>query len=291
MKATQQFICDIADKISMPDIYQQIRQLMADPETKIEAYAQVIQADPMLAIRIIRIANSQFFGFHRQANDLYEAISLIGIVQLHDLLLSSLCMRTFANIPGQILNTDDFWRHGVKCGIAAHSIAKMRGMPAANRFFTLGLLLEIGHALMFIKSPELALTAFLESQQQHKAITDIEQEYFGFDYAQLGAALLQHWHLPAVYPQTVAYHLSPEHSHTDFRIAAEIANLAHQFCENNHNNQIGTDKKLTGEQVAAAIQDDIAERINKVIQTHIEEVFNLLSPPHFQHLAMSDTEM
>ena len=55
---------------------------------------------------------------------MYEAISLIGLIQLHDLLLSSLCMRAFYSIPEQILNFDEFWRHSVKCGIAARSLAR-----------------------------------------------------------------------------------------------------------------------------------------------------------------------
>lgn len=249
---------------------------MAHPEAKIDDYEHVIHTDPMLAIRIIRIANSQFFGFHRQTANLYEAISLIGIIQLHDLLLGSLCMRTFSNIPEQILNANDFWRHGVKRGIAALNIARQRGLPATNRYFTLGLLLEIGHALMFIKAPEMTLSALLDSKQQNRAISEVERDYFGFDYAQLGSTLLEHWHLPEVYSQTVEYHLSPEHSAVDFRTAAEIAGLAHRFCETDIINQMDVDQALTSTQPFADFPDPLARHIASEVNRHVEDVFAML---------------
>jgi len=99
MRAEQQFLCDLAEKISMPEVYLKIRLLLEKPDARIRDYVAVLQTDSMLTVRIIRMANSRFFGFNRKAYDLYDAISLIGTIQLHDLLLSSLCMRTFCNFP------------------------------------------------------------------------------------------------------------------------------------------------------------------------------------------------
>lgn len=279
MKAEDEFICDLAEKISMPEVYLNIRKLMDDPEARIDAYVEAIQTDPMLAIRIIRIANSEFFGFNRKANDLYGAISLIGIIQLHDLLLSSLCLRTFYNIPEQVLNFKDFWLHGIKCGIASRSIARQCRVPANNRFFTLGLLLEIGHAAMFVKAPELALTALLESREQNQSLDTVERKYFGFDYGQLGSALLRQWHLPEVYPHIIENHLHPEQADTAFRNETAIVSLAHQFCENPGSFKQHAAKTLSHQQQYAALPENFEEVIAAEITANAGQVLTMLSPP------------
>ncbi|MEQ1558698.1 MAG: HDOD domain-containing protein [Methyloglobulus sp.] len=284
MKATHEFICDLAEKISMPDIYQKIRKLMGNPQAKIDDYENLIKMDSMLSIRIVRIANSEFFGFNRQAKDLYEAISLIGIIQLHDLLLSSLCMRTFYNIPEHLLNFDDFWRHGIKCGIASRRIARLCRLPANNRYFSLGLLVNIGHVAMFIKAPDLMLTALQQSQDLNQPIADIEREHFGFDYCQLGVELMRQWHLPKVYQQVIGHHLSPEQSHTDFRTATDIVHFAYRFCEQPNSDMLNIPLNKTN-QLFSQLPQNFAEIISNDINSNIDNILEMLRPPNVRRYA------
>lgn len=287
MNAAQEFITNLVDKISMPDVYLKIRTMMEDPKATISHYVAVVESDPMLAIRVTRIANSGFFGFNRKAGDLYDAISLIGVIQLHDLLLSSLCMRAFYNIPEQILNFNDFWRYGVRCGIASKSISKLCRIPASNRYFTLGLLLEIGHAVMFIKKPELALKALFDSRQENRPITEVERDYFGFDYCQVGSALMRQWHLPEVYQHIIEHHLSPGQSKPDFQAAAEIVNLAHRLCETPNQQNTGIFQVPTNHQQFELLPKNFANIINDEISRNLDPVFALLSPPNLYDMTMS----
>lgn len=287
MKAAHEFICDLAEKISMPEVYRDIRHLMADPDANIGDYESLVQTDPMLAIRIMRIANSEFFGFNRKADNLYDAISLIGVIQLHDLLLSSLCMRTFYNIPEQVFNFNDFWHHAIQCGIASRSIARLYRIPAGNRFFTLGLLLEIGHAAMYVKAPDLAMDALMESQQKKLAIDKVEHKYFGFDYCQLGAALMNKWHLPEVYSQIIEHHLRPEQSNPSFRTETEILNLAHRFCATPGYLNLQATQILDSHQESQVIPENFKELIAKAIVENGDHVFAMLSPPNAYNISMN----
>lgn len=287
MEAAHEFICDLAEKISMPEVYLKIRTLMEKPNAKIGDFEQVVQIDSMLAIRIIRIANSSFFGFNRKVEDLYDAISLIGVIQLHDLLLSSLCMRAFYNIPEQILNVDDFWQHNIKCGIASRTIAKFCGLPAANRFFTVGLLLEIGHAAMYLKAPELAIKSLLISQEQQRSIHIVEREYFGFDYCQVGAALMRQWHLPEVYSQVIEHHLFPEQAKPNYHLQTEIVNIAHHMLETSGHLNHHLTQMLATHQQLAVIPDNIEDIVINEVIDHCDQVFVMLSPPNFNNSANS----
>lgn len=112
MNQALEFLTDIAEQISMPVIYLEIRHLIAKPDKQISDFVSLVKADPMLTARLIRIANSQLFGMPGRANDLYQAISAIGIMQLHDIMLSNLCIRTFPAMPEQVLNQKLFWYYG-----------------------------------------------------------------------------------------------------------------------------------------------------------------------------------
>ena len=286
MKSTHKLISDMAEFISMPEVYIDIRKLLRKSDAKIDDYVKVIEADSMLLVRIIRIANSDFFGFQRKAENLHQAISLIGVMQLHDVILSSLCLRTFSSIPEQILNLKAFWHYGVQCGIAAKTIDKHCSMTASNRFFTLGLLHEVGHAMMYLKSPEFSFQALDASQTQEITVNDMEREYLGFDYSQLGAALMHFWNLPQVYQQVAAYHLQPDLADENYRLEVEIVHLAHAICQNSDSFQ--------RQEIISSIAEsnpqlkqlpaDIDNVIQNEIDTHSETVLKMLWPKGAQPL-------
>ncbi len=280
MKEEQHFLIDLAETISLPEVYFQVRKLLEMPNPKIEDFEKLIEIDSMLTTRLIRIANSEFFGFGRKTNRLHDAIGIIGVIQLHDVLLSCLAMRIFYTVPGQILNINEFWRHSVKRGIAARSIAKLCDIPAINRFFTLGLLLDIGHAAMYAKAPELAAKALLESKEKNRFLDEVERECFGFDYCQLGAALMRHWRLPEVYPQITAHHLYPERTAIKSHIQADIIHLAHQMLEAPGSLNLRLKKVFAFYFLEElTVPDNIEDSILSEITKYVDEVFAILCPP------------
>ncbi|MCP4391542.1 MAG: HDOD domain-containing protein, partial [Gammaproteobacteria bacterium] len=228
MKAAREFVSDMAEHISMPEVYVDIRKLLLNSSTTIDDFVEVVESDSMLAVRVMRMAQSQYFGFPRSCENLHQAISLIGLMQLHDLMLGSLCMRTFSAIPEEVLNLKAFWRYNVQCGIAARTIGQFSKTDSHHVFFTLGLLHEIGHAAMFLKQPEASLRALDDSLSEQRSLAEAEQEYLGFDYGQVGSEMMQLWHLPPVYQQVAACHLEPDLADQEFQPAVNVVHLAHQ---------------------------------------------------------------
>ena len=280
MNPVNEFISEIAENISMPDVYHAIRYLIQDPDSEIRDFADLIVQDSMLSGRLLRIANTPFFGFPRQANNIHEAIGLTGIMQMHDLILSCLSMRTFATVPTQIFNMKAFWKYSVDCGIAAKTIAQYSMSMPVNLYFSLGLLHEIGHAAMYAHKPELSAQALHESQHNGADIRQLEQEYFGFDYTQIGAELMQIWQLPELYQQVAAFHEFPQQLDTTNRHTLNIVHLAHLICQDptvgaNHD----LIKKVRREDVKlASLPENIDELIIKEIDEHADDIVNALWP-------------
>jgi len=271
----------------MPEIYLDIRRLIEKQDARIEDFVNIIETDSMLSVRVYRLANSDFFGFPGKATNLHQAIEMIGIKQLPDTLLGSLCLRTFSSIPEQILNLKAFWHYGVQCGIAASTIARHSSNPSSNHFFTLGLLHEVGHAVMYLKSPELSVQVLDDSQTQDCTVDDLERVHLGFDYGQLGAAVMQLWHLPEVYQQVAAHHLQPYQADTDYRQDVRIIHLAHAVCQN----QVPAQQR----EIISSLTEDNPELSNlpanmdtliqDEINAHADSILGILWPRRAQPLA------
>lgn len=279
-KAALDFITAMADQVSMPEIYHKVRGLIENQDSNLTDFVEVIQKDSSLSVKLSRITNSQYFGFPRRAKDLYQAISLIGIMQLHDLILNSLSLRTFLGVPHQLFNPGSFWEYSIKCGIAARTIAQYSQIFPINPYFTYGLLHEIGHAAMFIRKPELSLQVFEDADQTIQQQMDKERNLFGFDYTEAGAALIRQWQLPEIYEQVVSCHLEVEKAHERHRPAVRVVYLAHQICQTE--NQVDFHQELATHQKAEPqlkkLPDNIATIINSEIEANTDTVLNMLWP-------------
>ena len=270
----------------MPEVYVAIRQLLLNNKTTIEDFVDVVETDSMLAVRIMRMAQSHYFGFPRACESLYQAISLIGLMQLHDLMLGTLCMRTFSAIPVEVLNLKAFWRYNLQCGIAARTIGQFSKADSHHVFFTLGLLHEVGHAAMFLKAPEASLQALDDSQNEFCTLAEAEQQHLGFDYAQVGAELMQLWHLPPVYHEVALFHLDPERAQEQFRPTVNVVNLAHRFCQDlrvgRHDEMFETCRQKYS--TFARLPENIDEIIVDEIEANTDTVLGLLWPLGAQDL-------
>ena len=289
MKAAREFVSDMAEHISMPEVYVEIRKLLLNANSTLEDFVEVVERDSMLAVRVMRMARSQYFGFPRSCENLYQAISLIGLMQLHDLMLGSLCMRTFSAVPEEVLNLKAFWRYCVQCGIGARTIGQHCKTESHQVFFTLGLLHEIGHAAMFLKAPEQSLQALDLSQQKNIGLAEVEREKLGFDYAQLGAELMHLWHLPPVYQQVAGCHLEPELAEEKFRPAVDVVHLAHAICQDA---RPGIHRELIGSCIEQnplfrKLPPNIDEIVIDEIETNTDPVLELLWPCGAQDLPAS----
>jgi len=288
MNPSRQFISNIVEVISLPVVYQELRILFDDQEANVYNCAKVIEKDSMLSQQIIKIANNPFFGFVRQPDNLYQAISLIGVMQLHDLMLGYLCMRAFSTIPKQIFNIHAFWKYSIACGIASKIIAQYSQIDASSQFFTLGILHEIGHAAMFAKAPEICVSVLKKHQLDNASIPVLEKQLLGFDYTELGAEMMRFWHLPRLYQEVAAHHLHPRHAHEDYRPGVEVVHLAHVICQDlrvgQHSELIANNR--ANNPLFSSLPAHIVEIIVSNITAHADSILSSLLPEKF---AVSDT--
>ena len=292
MNAAREFVNGIAGQVSMPEVYVAIRKLLHNPDGKLDEMVKVVETDPMLSLRIMRLTQSPYFGYTRNCGNLHQAINFIGFMQLHDLLICCLCLRNLSAIPEQIFNFREFWRYCVQCAIAAKTIGKYSRGDNSSAFFTLGLLHEIGHAMMFMKVPEASLQAIEIARQSNRELASVELETLGFNYTQVGAEMMQIWQLPPLYQQAASFHLQPELADKEYRFPIEVVHLAHEICQDLDSLETSGLVKNSIEQVVEF--KGLPDNINQIIRSEIDEygdlVLEIFWPSAAEDLTIAGTD-
>ena len=210
LSSPRDFITEDETIFSLPKIYFEFQAALNDPDKTFQDLGDIINRDPALTARLLKIVNSPFFGFPSEIETISHAISIIGMNQLTDLALATLVIYQFRGIPNSLFNMQKFWRHSMACGVAARSIAEFRGEKNVERFYLAGILHDIGQLVILKKEPALARDAFFRSKEQQENIYQSERELMGFDHADVGGELLKAWELPPRLVEAVAFHHQPQ---------------------------------------------------------------------------------
>ncbi len=207
--ALEQFVRSSGTLPSLPTIFIEIRHAVDNPNSSIRHIAAIIQKDQGLASRLLRLANSAFYGFPRKVETIDDALHLIGLREMRDLALATTVIESFKDIPPHLLDVRNFWKHCIACATAGGLLAQSRHEPNPERFFVAGLLHDIGRLVLVLRAPEKMSEALERSRIEKIPLCQTETAVFGFDHAALGGALLEWWKLPPALVDMVRWHHKP----------------------------------------------------------------------------------
>jgi len=221
----KELVSSVSDLISLPRTVKRVNVMANDQRYSAADIGETIAGNPELSARILRIANSPFFGFPSHINNVPRAITIIGTTELCDLLLATSAIDVFDELPNDLISMETFWRHSLRCGVIARSIAMHLHQPNVERFFTAGLLHDIGSLLINHKLPDIADKILAQSNNNRQRRYIIEHEIMGFNHASVGSELLRQWGLPDYLSEAVENHHTP-HLAQKYPLDAAIAHIA-----------------------------------------------------------------
>lgn len=211
--------------LSLPEVYFRLEELMDDPRTSAEDLGKLISHDPGLATRLLKLANSAFYGSPSKIDNLPRAITLIGTKELRDLILATVAVETFNKIASNLVDMSTFWHHSVYCGLAARLLAKRCNVLHAERLFAAGLLHDVGQLVIYHEIPVKASQVLASAEPNDNGLYHAEQQVLGFTHGEVGCELFKAWQLPASFQETAAFHHEPGKAQ-DYSLEAAIVHLA-----------------------------------------------------------------
>lgn len=172
-----------------------------------EDIAQLIEADPAIAARLLRLANSAFYGRSTVAS-IREAVIRVGIVDVAALVLATEVMQLFRGIPTERWNLQQFWEHSLLTACYSQTLAPPAIQAHGAPVWLCGLLHDIGRLLLARHCPT-EYAQVLAETNAGVTLLDAEQATFGHTHAVVGAALLQAWEVPDDLAVCAARHHEP----------------------------------------------------------------------------------
>ncbi|WAR46362.1 HDOD domain-containing protein [Methylomonas rapida] len=235
-------ISEVLDRIqklpSLPGIVMEILESINNDDADIAQLSMKIANDQAIVARILRVANSPFYGLSGKIDSISRAISILGFNSLRGLVMAASIINV---LPHQEKSLDwtTFWRHSIATAVCAKVLAKHAGLNPETAF-TAGLLHDIGKLAIGVYFPRL----FQLDDTCTMASLQREQAALGFDHATLGGEVAKRWHFPVAIQQAIGLH----HTHAGViqeRTLADVVYIANLFAHALDAGHIKQDKAET----------------------------------------------
>jgi len=276
-----EFTKDIDNLVSLPSVGVRVNEMVNDPACSAADIGRVLSQDPSLTARLLRIANSAAYGLSNKVDTVSRAVAVIGIKRIRDLALATSTINAFEGIPNELVTMENFWRHSLYCGLAAHLLAERRNMKNAETLFIAGLLHDIGQLVLFKKAPHESKQALMMSIEgpDELAMHKAEQQILGFDHAQVGAALLRHWNFPELLVECVEFHHVPEQAkkHPLETALVHIANSIATLAEINSVSEGDAERIDSAAWTVAGLGKEVIEPVVRATQEQFASEQNLFT--------------
>lgn len=200
----------ITELPTLPYVVYKILQVLSNPNASVRQVAEVIEQDPVLSARVLRLANSGFYSVSGHTTTIERAVTAIGMDSVSQLVFTAAVFSQFELNSVPSFRVREFWKHSLGTAIASETIARQIGHQDPSMIYLAGLVHDIGklvyHQLYRDEWLQLCEWARLENQTIHEAEITLET----IPHTELGYELTRHWRLPLMIQDVaLGHHSSP----------------------------------------------------------------------------------
>jgi len=225
----------IADKIlahinnlpTLPTVYTALSEAMQNPLVTTDDIAKIISSDQSTAFKVIKVANSAYYGFSQKVDTISTAIFYLGFNEVKNLVLAVSIMNMFSK--NKILvkfKPADFWAHSIAVGVTSRLLAEALGNMNLDNYFLAGVLHDIGKLIFFEYIPNEYTDVLNFSQESGVEIRDAELKILGMNHPTIGGLVADKWKIPTYIKNVIRYHHNPNIVTTNDKTMVGIVHLA-----------------------------------------------------------------
>lgn len=207
----EEIINRVEDVPSLPMVTSRIMELTEDPDATVTDIEREILKDQGLTSRVLRLANSVYYGFPRRIHTISEATVLLGFKVIKSITLAATVSKVMLReLPGYGLERQGLWTQSQACAMIARNIARELKYKNSDHAYVAGLLHDIGKVILntYVGEKYQDILALVENKG--KSFLEAEREILGFDHGQVGARVAEKWNLPEDLVEAIAYHHDPD---------------------------------------------------------------------------------
>ena len=200
-----------------------IIKLIEDPNAGVKDVEREIIKDQGLTAKILKLANSSYYGLSRNIKTVGDATVLLGFQAIKSMVLATSVSKVIdRELPGYALGKKALWHQSQISAITTRVVAKKCRYAKADQAYTAGLLKDIGKVILdhYLSGDYEKVLA--EVNRSDKTFLEVEQSLLGFDHGQVGAQIAEKWHLPLELVEAIERHHTPEKATVNPKMTAMV---------------------------------------------------------------------
>ncbi len=195
---------------SIPLVLQEVMASFENADLDRTALANMIAQDQGLSAKVLRLANSAFYGMSRKIASIQEGVMVMGFDSVRSLALSAGFVHAFPAIPGALFDRNAYWKHNFRVAGYANALAQSLQQDQ-QMAFTAAMFHDVGQLVLDICIPEQFASVLKQCETTGVSLLEAEQTEWGFNHALIGAEVAKHWKFPLGIEHAIHYWCTPEY--------------------------------------------------------------------------------
>jgi len=191
---------------TLPVVAQKLIELCSNENATFAHFGQVLEADPGLASRILKVANSAYYSLRNKVTTLERAIGVLGLKYVKTTSLGFHLATALNKFKAEGFDLGTFWHHNLLRGVLARQLAKKYCPDRCDEAFLVGLLQDCGTPFLVEALGKPYAQIWIESRGSQLSLFKLEQEVFEFDHVMAARVLTKQWGLPDILSQPIHSH-------------------------------------------------------------------------------------
>lgn len=209
----EKIIARLGQLPALPLAVQEVVASFNSDNPDVASLVRKIAQDQGLSARILRVANSTFYGLPRMVGSIQDAIVVLGFDSVRSLALSAGMTQAFPVASSGLVDRQAYWQRCFRVAAISGALAKALGLDQ-QMAFTAGMFHDIGQLVLDLCIPE-QFADLLEQVIFGADLIEAERSALGFDHAEMGAEVIQRWNFPPEIERVVRHWRDPEHEPFD----------------------------------------------------------------------------
>lgn len=262
------------DLPAMPQVVQKAQGIMARPDSNIKELARVIELEQAIATRVLKLANSAYYGLSGKVSSVQHASVLLGYNALGDLIsVAGISNMMSKDLKGYQLDSGDLWRHSIAVAFGSRIIANRKDTEFGNEAFFAGLIHDAGKLILdpYVYERKDTFDEFMAAGEN--TFVNAEKTILGFDHSEIASELCQKWKIPNDQRIAIRFHHNP--SQSDGNELAFILHMADYIAMvNGYGTGIDGTQYETEDGVMdfLDLREEDIEHIKKDVQESVEKI-------------------
>ncbi len=232
----KRMVSQIAGAPCQVSVYDELVDKLNESFPDISELGQIISRDVGMTAKILQLVSSSFFGQPQRVTSPEQAVSMLGVYLLKELVLSANIFEPVDLSCIEGFSLEELNRHSLEVAECAKMVAEVEVLDqqTINDSWIAGMLHDIGKIILASSMPQSYQEAVRMTQLEGKSLWEAEREVFGTSHADVGSYLLSLWGLPAPICEATAAFRSVRRFDSHGRFSPVYAvNLANELSRSN----------------------------------------------------------